>query len=160
LKKKDSSKNKATHIKMRLDTLEDDNTDLAAIIDLSGKRRKMSTPTIKGSSEVASMVSIASSHGGEMSSYQATLLDCMPMMTSRSKYVIIADETASPHAPSSTASNLNAAIAHLIHAEGLNFYLSEKSRFQYMIYLATFAPPGYEPPKRKLIAGRLLVSNH
>jgi hypothetical protein len=82
------------------------------------------------------------------------------MMTSRSKDVIIADETASPHAPINIAAKLNAAIADLIHDEGLNFDLSEKARFQYMICLAKFAPPVYEPPKRKLIDGRLLVSNH
>jgi hypothetical protein len=50
LQKKESSKKKAAHVRtIMMDTLEDDNTDLAAIADLSGKRRKMSTPAPKGS---------------------------------------------------------------------------------------------------------------
>jgi hypothetical protein len=50
LQKKESSKKKAAHVKaVMMDTLEDDNADLAAIADLSGKRRKMSTPAPKGS---------------------------------------------------------------------------------------------------------------
>jgi hypothetical protein len=113
----------------------------------------MSTPATKGSTEVASTGSIASSHGGEMSLHQATLFDCTPMMTSRSKDVIVVDETALHHGPSNTYAKLNASIADLVHAEGLNFDLSEKARFQYMIHIAKFVPPGYDPPKSKLIFG-------
>jgi hypothetical protein len=72
---------------------------------------------------------------------------------------IVVGETSSPHGPSNTAAKLNAAIKDLIHVEGLNFDLSEIARFQYMIHLAKFAPPEYEPPKRNLSARRLLVSN-
>jgi hypothetical protein len=54
----------------------------------------------------------------------------------------------------------DAAIADLIHVHGLPFNLSETVRFFRVIQLAKCAPPSYEPPKRKLVAGRLLTANH
>jgi hypothetical protein len=50
--------------------------------------------------------------------------------------------------------------ADLIHAEALKFHLSETTCFKYVIRLAKFAPPDFEPPKRKFIGGRLVNSNN
>jgi hypothetical protein len=58
------------------------------------------------------------------------------------------------------AARLNAAIADIVHAHGLPFTLSENGRFRRVIRLTKFAPPNYEPPKRKLVDGRLLTANH
>jgi hypothetical protein len=59
-----------------------------------------------------------------------------------------------------SAARLNAAIADLVHAQGLTFDLTETACFHRVIRLAKFAPPNYKPPKRKLAAGRLLTANH
>jgi hypothetical protein len=137
LQKKENRKKKAAHVKkVMLDTLEDYDADLAASFDIIGKRRKISTPAINGSTEVASTVSMASSHGENRSLYQASLFDCTPMMNSRSKDDIVVDETASPHGPSNTAAKISASRADLIRVEGLNVDLSKKARFQYMICAA------------------------
>jgi hypothetical protein len=58
-----------------------------------------------------------------------------------------------------SGSKLNAAIADIIHDHGLPFSLSESPCFERMLRLAKFAPPGYEPPNRKLVGGRLLAVN-
>jgi hypothetical protein len=81
------------------------------------------------------------------------LFDCAPTILSNGGLVGQDD------AVGNAAAKLNAAIAALIHAEVLKFHLSETSRFQYVIRLAKFAPPDYEPPKCKLIGGGLLNLN-
>jgi hypothetical protein len=52
-----------------------------------------------------------------------------------------------------SGAKLNAAIADMIHAHSLPFSLLESPRFQRMLRLAKFAPPRYEPPRRKLVGG-------
>jgi hypothetical protein len=58
-----------------------------------------------------------------------------------------------------SAARINAAIADVVNVHGLPFTLGETARFRHFIRLENYAPPNYEPPKRKLVVGQFVTAN-
>jgi hypothetical protein len=139
--------------KERIDlSLDEDNVQLANKILLGPRKRKAVPAMLASSIEIESGGDSFAAGGMVRTSLHTTLFECTPPHS-----FPLSGRFDAEHEEEKTINNsgskINAAIADIIHAHGLPFSLSEPPRFQRMLRLANFAPPGYEPPKRKLVGG-------
>jgi hypothetical protein len=154
---KTSKASSVAKAKERIDlSLDEDNVQLANKILLGPRKRKAVPAMLASSVEIASGGDSFAAGGMVRTSLQPTLFECTPPHS-----FALSGRFDAEHEEEKTIKNsgskLNAAIADMIHAHGLPFSLSESPRFQRMLRLAKFAPPGYEPPKRKLVGGDCLL---
>jgi hypothetical protein len=108
--------------------------------------------SLAASVEIASGGNSFAAGGMVRTSLQPTLFECTPPHSFALRGGFEAEHEEEKIVKNSGA-KLNASIADMIHAHGLPFSLSESPRFQGMLRLTKFAPPGYEPPRRKLVGG-------
>jgi hypothetical protein len=148
-----SHANSAAKAKERIDlSLDEDSVQFANKMSLVSRKRKAVPASLAASVESASGGDSFAAGGMVCTSLQPTLFECTPLHSFELSGGFEAEHEEEKVVKNSGA-NLNAAIADMIHAHGLPFSFWESPRFQRMLRLAKFAPPGYEPPRRKLVGG-------
>jgi hypothetical protein len=153
LNMKMSKESSAAKANERIDlSLDENNVQLDNNILLGPRKRNAVPVSLASSVEIASGSNSFAAGGVVLTSIQPTLFECTPPHSFALRGGFEAE-----HEDEKTIKNsglkLNAAIADMIHAHGLPFSLSKSPRFQHMLCLAKFTPPGYEPPRRKLVGG-------